>query len=222
MQHETPTITVMPRERTGSRYSQRLRKTGRLPAVIYGHKKEAIHVSVDEEDILNHLQHGGHVMKLQVEGGKLETCLVKDLQFGYLGDNLLHIDFARVNLHEEVTVHVHLDYVGESAAAAKAGAILKHIMTELEVVCKVSEIPEAIKVDQSRLETILTVDDIVLPAGVRTEIDPSTPIATINFVHREEVAAGEEVEVAEGEGEPEVISEAKPSEEAATKDEDKE
>ncbi|UCD76655.1 MAG: 50S ribosomal protein L25 [Phycisphaerales bacterium] len=222
MQQKTPTIAVLPRERTGTRYARRLRKEGRLPAVIYGHKIQPLHVSVDEEEILAHLHHGAHVMKLKIKGGKMETCLVKELQFGYLGDNVVHIDFARVNLDEEVTVHVHLSFVGESASAAKAGAILKHVMTELEVVCRVSEIPEEIKVDQSNMETVLTVGDVVLPPGIRTNVDPATPVATITFVHREEVTAGEEVEVTEVETEPEVISDVKAEEEPPSEDEEQE
>ena len=94
--HDTPTISATSRERTGTRYSQRLRKQGRLPAVIYGHKKTPISVSVDEKEILTLLHSGAHVLEVKVEGGSKETCLVKDLQFGYLGDNVIHVDFARV------------------------------------------------------------------------------------------------------------------------------
>lgn len=211
MQQDTPTIAAQMRDRTGTRYARRLRNTGRLPAVIYGHRTDPIHVSLDEKEILTHLRHGSHVLKVDVEGAKTETCLVKDLQFGYLGDDVVHIDFARVNLDEEVTVNVHLDFRGEPEMAGKTGAIVKHAMTELEVVCKVSEIPEEIRVDQSSMETVLTVGDIELPPNLRTEVDPNTPVVTISFVQSEE-AVGEEAEVSEGGTEPEVISESKADE----------
>ncbi len=108
-----------------------------------------MHVSVDDKEMLRHLRHGAHVLNLDIEGSGSETCLVKDLQFGYLGDDVIHVDFARVDLDEEVTVNVHLHFVGESEAARKPGSILSHDLTELEVICKVNAIPEEIRVDLS-------------------------------------------------------------------------
>jgi large subunit ribosomal protein L25 len=212
MAYETPTIEAQPRERTGSRYAQRLRQTGRLPAVIYGHKIDPLAVSVDEKEILLALHHGTHVMELAVAGGSTETCLVKDLQFGYLGDNVVHIDFARVNLEEEVTVNVHLTFVGNPHEAQRAGAILKHDQTELAVKCMVQAIPEDIKVDLNPMEgTTLHASEIELPAGLELAEDPSSIVVSISFVRAEE-PEGEAVDV-EGAAEPEVITEAKAEEE---------
>ncbi len=210
---KTPSITATTRERTGSRYAQRLRKQGRLPAVIYGHRTDPVSISVDEKEMLTHLKHGTHVLSLNVEGGSKETCLVKELQFGYLGDNVIHVDFARVKLDQEVHVHVHLNFVGEPASARKTGAILSHDLTELEVICRVNEIPDEIKVDLNLMgeATVLTVSEVQLPAGLRATTDPGTPVAHISFVHKEE-AVGEEVEVVPGAEEPEVITEAKSDE----------
>ncbi len=210
---KTPSITATTRERTGSRYAQRLRKQGRLPAVIYGHRTDPVSISVDEKEMLTHLKHGTHVLSLNVEGGSKETCLVKELQFGYLGDNVIHVDFARVKLDQEVHVHVHLNFVGEPASARKTGAILSHDLTELEVICRVNEIPDEIKVDLNLMgeATVLTVSEVPLPPGLRATTHPGTPVAHISFVHKEE-AVGEEVEVEPGAEEPEVITEAKPDE----------
>ena len=102
MTHETPTISAEKRERLGSRYAQRLRKSGRLPAVIYGHGSDPVSVSVDEKTTLAHLHHGRHVLNVEIDGEDAETCLVKDLQFGWLGDDLIHVDLTRVNLDQEV------------------------------------------------------------------------------------------------------------------------
>ena len=98
MKHKAPTIEAKAREKVGSVYARRLRKAGRLPAVIYGHKKAPVPITIDEDEILSHLRHGTHVLTVDVEGARPETCLVKDLQFGYLGDNVIHVDFARVDL----------------------------------------------------------------------------------------------------------------------------
>jgi large subunit ribosomal protein L25 len=207
MAHETPTIKAAPRTTSGSRDSRQLREAGRLPGVIYGHKTDPVSVSLDEDEILQHVSHGTHVIEVAVDGGKTETCLVKDLQFGYLGDNVIHVDFARVNLDEEVTVHVHINYTGEPEMAKKPGAILSQDLTELTVRCKVNAIPDEIKVDLRPFEGNVMVGDIELPPGVVATHDPATPIVHVSFVHKEE-AAGEEVQV-EGGAEPEVITESK-------------
>ncbi len=209
MKQETPSIKATPRQQTGSRPSQRLREDGRLPGIIYGHKRDPFAISLDEKEVLTLLHHGAHVVKVDVEGGKTETCLVKDLQFGYLGDNVIHIDFTRIKLDEKVHVNVHLTFVGESPSLQKAGAILNHDLTDLEVVCKANAIPEEIKVDLSNMENMLTVAEIELPSGVRAAVEPETPVARIYFAREEEPEA-EEVEVAaEAAEEPEVITEAK-------------
>ena len=78
-------------------------------------------------------------------------------------------------LDEEVHCHVHLHFVGEPSAAAKVGAILRHDMTELEVICKVSDIPESIKVDLSPIETTFNVGEIELPPGVQRAPSAGTP-----------------------------------------------
>ena len=208
MAHEIPTISVSKRERCGSRYAERLRKGGRLPAVIYGHKIDPVHVSVDEGEILTLVSHGIHAMHLDL-GGNRETCLVKDLQYGYLGDNVVHVDFTRVNMDEEVTVHVHITFVGTSTEAGKTDAILRHDLTELAVNCKVLEIPEDIKVDLSKMEgTHLTAGELPLPPEVKLAEDVGAIVASVSFLRKEEEAEGEEVEVdVDAAGEPEVIVE---------------
>jgi large subunit ribosomal protein L25 len=217
MKQETPTLTAQPRDRFGSRYAQRLRKTGRLPAVVYGHKTDTISVSVDEKQTVNALRHGTRVVNVALEGAQPETCLVKELQFGYLGDNIIHIDFARVDLNEEVEVKVHLRFVGHPEAAKKPGAVLSNPITDLEVVCKVKDIPDEIKVDISKMEEFMMVKELTLPPGVKTNIDPETIVSQITFVAEEVLATPEAAEATEGAAaaEPEVITEKKPAEEGA-------
>ncbi len=216
MKHDTPKIEAERREKVGTVYAQRLRKAGRLPAVIYGHKKDPVAVSIDEKEILTHLHHGTHVLDIAVKGAGSETVLVKDLQFGYLGDNVLHIDFARVDLEEEVTVLVNLAFVGSPKAALQSGAILTHDMTSLEVICRVNAIPEEIEVDLTLMGegTLIVVGDIELPTGVRAAVEPDTFVTHISFVKKEEEAVGEEVEVTPEGTEPEVITEAKAEDDA--------
>ncbi len=209
MSHETPTLIAKKRERLGSRFAKRERAAGLLPAVIYGHGSEPIAVTVNEKEMLTALRHGSHVVNIKLEGGATDTCLVKDLQFGYLGDNVIHVDLARVNLDEVVTVNVAMHFVGTPEAAKKAGNIVTHDMAQLEVACKVRDIPEEIRIDLSMVMrgTTLTLGEIKLPAGVSATLPADHIICRVTTV-AEETATGEAA-TAEGGAAPEVIKEKK-------------
>ncbi len=209
MSHPTPTLKAEVRERIGTRYSQRLRKSGKLPAIIYGHGQAPVAIAIEQSEVLSHLHHGAHLFSIDIAGGSTETCLVNELQFGYLGDEVIHLDFTRVDLDEEVEVAVHLKFVGSPEAVKKPGAVLSHDLTELEVICKANNIPEEIRVDLSKMTEVITVAELKLPEGVRTEIDPEHAVAHIDFIEEED--EGEAAEVT-GSAEPEVITERKDEE----------
>ena len=198
MTHETPTINAATRERLGSRYAQRLRKSGQLPAVIYGHGADPVSVSIEEKATLAHLHHGQHVFNVAIDGAATETCLVKDLQFGYLGDNVIHVDLARVNLDEKVTVRVHLDLVGEIQNAKLAGAIVVHDHSEIEVECTVRNIPESIRVELDGFEQSVTVGELTMPEGIVAITPAETMIIHVQIAAEEEEAAPAEETAAEG------------------------
>ena len=202
MAHDTPTITAEPRERVGSRYSQRLRQSGRLPAVVYGHKVDPIAISVAEEETISHLRHGAHVMNLEIEGVGTETCLVKDLQFGFMGDDVIHVDFTRVNLDEIVTVNVSLNVHGTLSGAKETGAIVVTDLAEIEVTCAVRDIPEAFRVDLEGFEDSATVGDITFPENVTPVLPLDTTIVHVVFQAEEEEEVPEAVEGVEGEAAP--------------------
>ncbi len=206
MAHDTPTLEAQKRDRFGSRYAKRLRAAGQLPAVIYGHGSAPLSVTLNEKATLTALKHGSHVVNVKLDGST-ETCLVKDLQFGYLGDNVIHLDLARVNLDEVVTVNVALQFVGTPEAAKKAGNIVTHDMAQLEVRCKVRDIPELIRIDLSMVMTgqILHVGDIKLPAGVTASVPAETVLTRIQVVH-EEVVVGEAAPAEAAAAAPEVIT----------------
>ena len=191
MSKETPVLVAKKRDKLGTRYSRRLRAAGQLPANLYGHGSEPVAISVEEHATLYALKHGAHVLALKFEDGATDTVLVKDLQFGYLGDNVIHMDLARVNLDEVVTVKVHLSFVGQPEAAKKPGAIIVHDMPDLEVSCKVRDIPEEIKTDLSQLPgEALTVGMLKLPAGVTAVAGKDETILRVQIM-KEEAAAAE-------------------------------
>ena len=208
---EIPSITVEVRSRLGSRYAARLRKEGRMPLVIYGHKQEPIHISADGNEMIELLRRDTHVLNVDYDS-KSESCLVKDIQWDFLGAHIVHVDLARVDLTETVRTTVLLELSGEPVGLKEPGAMLEHPYSEIEVECQAGNIPSSIKIDVANLnigQTIM-VADIQLPEGVTAADDPETVIATMRVL-AEEV---EEEPVEAAEGEPEVIGK-KPEEEGA-------
>ncbi len=196
MSKDTPTLAASTRERTGSRYARRLRAAGQLPAVLYGHGMDPISIAIDETEIIRHLTEGAHVFELDIEGRK-ETCLVKDLQFGWLGDNVVHIDMTKVDLDEIVTVNVKLVFKGTPKGASLAGAVLNQDLTELEVSCKVRDIPEEVIVQMDEMEESFNVSELELPTEITAVASPETVVCHIVFKAEEEEETGAE-EGAEG------------------------
>ncbi|MHC4994846.1 MAG: 50S ribosomal protein L25 [Planctomycetota bacterium] len=214
MSKEVPIIAANKREKLGSRYSRRLRTQGQLPTVIYGHKEEPAHVAIDAKQFLHHLHHGQHILSLDHEGADNETCLIKALQYDWTGTNIVHVDLARIDLTEEISLSVPLVIKGEdkSPGAKSAGAFVDHPIIDLDIKCLATNIPEAIVVDISELgiNESLTVGQLKLPEGVTTDHDPEGLVVVIHA--KREVP--EEVELEEAaEGEPEVIGEKKEEEE---------
>jgi len=216
-------LEAKTREKVGSRYAQRARKAGELPCVLYGHKQGPVHICVDARTAIQHFEHGEKVFTLALEG-KQETALLKEIQFDYLGTNIIHADFERVDLDEVVETHLHIKLKGDPKGLDEPGAILLNMTSELTVSSKVNDIVESVTVDVSDLDAgdTLHAGDIKLPPGVELITDPDDPICSIQ-IQEEEEAVGEEAEVAGAEAdEPEVISERKPEDEGAEEAADEE
>ena len=162
MAQERPTISAETRQKLGTRYSRRIRRTGRLPAVIYGHGVAPVHVIIDAEQITEAIHRGVHLLDIDVQG-KNETCLVKAIQFDFLGDDIIHVDLTRVDLSERVTVSVPISLIGQEQCVAlqSSGTLLEHPLSDLEVICRADAIPTGIEVDISglTLEKPMTVAD---------------------------------------------------------------
>ena len=204
MSKETPVLVAKKRDKLGSRFAQRLRAAGELPANLFVAGSAPMPISLNEHATIYALKKGAHVLALKFEDGATDTVLVKDLQFGYLGDNVIHIDLARVNLDEIVTVKVHLSFVGTPDAAKKPGAIIIHDMPQIEVSCKVRDIPEEIKIDLSQMGETLTVGQLKLPAGITAVSDADAAVIRVQIVKEEAAAVGEAAAVDSKTGTPEV------------------
>src|SRR5215470_1590664 len=126
---KTAQVTVKPRPELGSRANKRLRDSGFVPGVIYGHKEAVVPVTLPKKEIVNHLEKGAHVFDLAM-GGKSEKVLVKEVQYDHLGLEVIHVDFARVSLDERVEVTVPIELKGEPKGEADGG-VLQQIMAEI-------------------------------------------------------------------------------------------
>ena len=210
MASESAKISVKVRSELGSRRNKRLRDAGFVPGVIYGHKEDVVPVTLPKKELVGHLNHGAHLFSLALDG-RSENVLVKDVQYDQLGIEVLHVDFARVDLHERVTVTVPLILKGEPKGEAEGG-VLTQVMSDIEIECLVTQIPEDIRhnVSELGLGDVVHVSDLKLPDGVRAIPEPEQIVATVKEVQEEAPA-----EAAEGAAEPEVIGKAAEEGEAA-------
>lgn len=198
-----PQIQGQKRSDLGSRRSRRLRDGGRLPAVIYGHRQEPVHVSLDRKELTDLLHRKAHLVEVAVGIGK-ESCLLKEVQWDHLGLSIIHVGLNRVDMTEEVTVEVDIELVGEAVGLKEGGAYLDHPASAVKIRCLAANIPESIQVQIGDLKVgdAITVGDLKLPAGVTAVDDPEMLIAAIHVAVEEvEVAAAVTAEAAE----PEVI-----------------
>ncbi|GJM18686.1 MAG: 50S ribosomal protein L25 [Phycisphaeraceae bacterium] len=206
MSDDTRTLSAELRDRTGSRYAKRIRSEGKLPAIVYGHGETPQPVTLDHKEAMTHFSKGEKVFSLEL-GGKTEHVLLKDLGYDHLGNNIIHADFARVNLDERVDTRAHLHFVGNAVGLKKAGAVLMKPLSELELNCVVTNLPDAIEVDLSDLDVgdAIHAGEIKLPKStMKLLTDPDAVVAQI-VVQAEEEETGEGAEVAADGSEPEVI-----------------
>ena len=198
----------------GTKDASRLRDKGMLPAIVYGHKKEPVAISFDLHGFVENLHHGHRLFDAEL-GGKAETVLVKDIQYDYLGKNVIHADLVRVNLEEMVTVSVSIEIRGISKGSHEGGIIDEHL-DHLEIECKVVDIPDSLPVVVKELGVGDSVHagDVELPADVKLVTDPKALVLTCHLVAAAKTTEEVEEEIPAG---PEVITEKAPEEEGGEK-----
>ena len=218
---KTTLLKAEIRERTGTNAVQKVRKEGRIPAIVYGHKQIPVAISLDAHKFVDVVHHGHRLIEVQIDKKK-EKIIVKDLQYDYLSKNIIHADLMRVDITEAIKVNVPIELKG--AAAAKGtheGGIIEEHADQLEIECKATDIPETIVVSVKDVGVgdSLHASDITLGEGVKLISPPETLLVTCHLV-----AAAKTTEQVEEEmpTTPEVITEAKtPEEEVNTAPEDK-
>ena len=207
-------LKAEPRSALGSRANKRLRDSGFVPGVVYGHKEAVVPVTLPKKELSTHLAHGAHVFDLSLDG-KAEKVLVKDVQYDHLGIEVLHIDLTRVSLDERVEVTVPLELKG-TPKGEEEGGVLQQILAELEIECLVTEIPDNVthNVSEMGIDDVVHIKDLKLPAGAKALQDEDLIVAMVKVIEEEAAAPAAEAETAE----PEVIGR-KPEDAAAAEGE---
>jgi large subunit ribosomal protein L25 len=212
---EKSTLEAQPRTPGTKNDARRVRREGKVPAVVYGAGKDAVPVSVDPRQVsrILHSQTGHNTVFDLTVGGELTKAMIVDWQYEPIKGSLLHIDLKRIAMDKKLTVKVPIELVGEPAGVKQQGGILEQISREVEVECLPGDIPNEIQLDVSQLVfgTVLRVIDLPKDDKIKFLTDPDQPVAHVITVKEEEAPTADAVagEAAAAPAEPEVIKKGK-------------
>jgi large subunit ribosomal protein L25 len=210
----TATLAAELRTETGKGAARKLRATGRVPAVIYGHNREAQGLSVNARELnrlLEHIAAGSTVIELDGLGAGATRTLIREIQRHPLKRHIVHVDFQELVVGEKVTVAVPLVFVGTAVGVREQGGLLEEVMRQIQISVDPANMPNHIDVDVSNL-TIghpLHVRDLALPAGVTALDDADATVVAVAAPRTTEATATPDAVTT---AEPEVIRAKKPEE----------
>src|SRR5580700_6473498 len=207
-------LEAQPRTPGNKNEARRVRRDGKIPAVVYGAGKDALSVSVDPRQVTRILNsETGHntIFDLTLDGSKTKAMIV-DWQYEPIKGKLLHIDVKRIAMDKKLAVKVPIFLKGEATGVKQQGGILEQMLREVEVECLPQDIPSHIDADVSELVfgKVLRVADLPHNDKVKFLTDENQPVAHVTSV-KEEVAPTPEAAAAEAAApaEPEVIKKGK-------------
>lgn len=209
MSTDRPTLAALPRTEMGKATS-RLRKAGRIPAVVFGHGDSAsVSVDAHEFEQLRRRAGANALIDLHVEGGAMTPVVINGVQLHRVNRTPLHVDLFRVKMTEDMTVDVVVHSVGESEAVTRDGGTLIHAVDHVRVRARPDHLPKFIEVDVSTLgsfDAVIAVRDLPVPPGATILDDPDEVIFRVLAPRVVEVEPEAVVEaapvVAPAEGEP--------------------
>ena len=212
---ETNILEAQPREAGTKNEAKRVRRDGKIPAVVYGAGKDSLPITVDPRVVTRILNsETGHntIFDLTLNGEKTKAMIV-DWQYEPIKGKLLHIDLKRIALDKVLKVSVPIFLVGEAAGVKQEGGILEQMLREVEIECLPGDIPSHIDADVSALTfgKVLRVSDLPRSAKLKFLSDENQPVAHITSVKEEVVVTPEAAaaEAAAAPAEPEVIKKGK-------------
>jgi large subunit ribosomal protein L25 len=176
---DTLSLKTEPRKGQGSRDANRLRKVGRIPAVVYGHKETPASVTVSGDELRSIIRHHARTLQLVV-GSKTETVLIQEVQHDHLGSEILHVDFRRVSKDERIKTTVDIELRGV-APGTNSGGVLDQPLHQVHVECPALAVPESIrvKIDSLLVGQAIHVKELELPAGVKILDDPDLVVVQV-------------------------------------------
>jgi len=216
---ETLEIQANARAAGGKNQARRLRRGGKIPAILYGPKTQAVALELDKKDFSTRvaLLQGSHLVRLKSSVPALaeKVALVKEMQFHPISGDVTHADLYEVDLAAKIQVQVPLRFVGKAAGVTRGG-ILQPIVREVEVECLPMDIPGFFNVDVSALDIgdSIHVEEIQIPADVTLVFESNFAVVTVVTPTVEEAPAA----VAPAEGEVAVVGAEEPKEEAEGED----
>lgn len=216
---ETLEIQANARAAGGKNHARRLRRSGKIPAVLYGPKTQAVALELDKKDFSTRvaLLQGSHLVRLKSSLPELaeKVALVKEMQFHPISGDVTHADLYEVDLAAKIQVQVPLRFVGKAAGVTRGG-ILQPIVREVEVECLPMDIPGFFNVDVSALDIgdSIHVEEIQMPADVTLVFESNFAVVTVVTPTVEEAPAA----AAPAEGEVAVVGAEEPKEETETED----
>ncbi|MEM9557313.1 MAG: 50S ribosomal protein L25 [Acidobacteriota bacterium] len=207
-------LEVEPRETTGKGSNRRLRAAGHVPAVVYGGDLDSTKIQVSRrafEELVRGVADENPVFRLHLAGtDKKRHAMIREIQADPITGHLVHIDFIRISMDEEVELSVQLEIVGDAPGVKSDGGILDFVTREVEIACLPDKIPASIHVDISGLEIGDHVEAgaLQLPDGVRLREDEGRVLVSIQAPRLAVEETDEDDEMAE----PEVLTGAKDEE----------
>jgi large subunit ribosomal protein L25 len=214
-------LSVKKRSQHGSRHCRRLRSQGLVPGNIYGHKQDAIPLTMSASELVSLVKGGTRVLDLDIEG-KVEKVLFREVQWDSLGNQVVHVDLLRVDPNEKLTIEVKVELKG-TAPGTLGGGVLDHTLRTLTVECLAIQIPESILVKITTLEIgqAIHVRDLEVPPNTKIMNNPDAVVVRVAQPGAELEATGALGE--EGPAQPEIIGRKVPEgEEEAEADKEKE
>ena len=190
-------VVAQPRDALGTNASRRLRRTGNIPAILYGGGRDSTPILIEENRIRKQLENeafAAHVLTVKV-GEEENQAVLKSVHRDPATERVLHMDFQRISASSEIHMRVPLHFMNEeSCAGNKAGGIVTHLVVEVEVGCLPKDLPEYIEVDMAALDVGESVhlSELVLPAGVRLMTlahnpDNDQPVVSVQHPQKLEV-----------------------------------
>ncbi|MBI4814706.1 MAG: 50S ribosomal protein L25 [Deltaproteobacteria bacterium] len=173
-------ITIEPRAPNGKTATRKLRASGRVPAVIYGHKQKNQHVSVDPRVVERIVERSGYGRNtlFQLEGGdRPMMAMLREAQVDRFRKRVLHLDFIEIHESDEIRVHIPYTTVGKPAGVT-AGGVLQSVVDVIELACKPNAIPRSLEINVEHLQIgqSVTFGELNAPPGTRVVANPRLPV----------------------------------------------